>query len=150
MSWHSDMTLKTNEVGASGKSHLDICVGPKMTAQGGHNNRKGPIETDVYPGGPRSRSKNIHSLGDRKCAAAAVAITFGVEPFGAGHCCREFCLQALLGPFQGLRCWLAIQLCANRLRRGQPGIRIPRGLAYGCFELSNVLAAGTGLGGCRA
>jgi hypothetical protein len=32
-------------------------------------------------------SKNIHSLGRRKRANAACAITLGIKPFGAGHCC---------------------------------------------------------------
>jgi hypothetical protein len=35
-------------------------------------------------------SKNIHSLGYGKRASAAWAITLGIQPFGAGHCRREF------------------------------------------------------------
>jgi hypothetical protein len=35
-------------------------------------------------------SKNIHSLGRRKRANAAGAITSGIKPFGAGHCRCEF------------------------------------------------------------
>jgi hypothetical protein len=37
-----------------------------------------------------SLSKNIHSLGYGKRASAAWAITLGIQPFGAGHCRREF------------------------------------------------------------
>lgn len=96
------------------------------------------------------RLKNIHALGYGKCPAAASAIALGIESFGAGHRRREFCLQALLGPFQGLRCWLAIQLGANRLWCRQSRVRISRGLAHGRFELGDVFAAGTGLGGGRA
>ncbi len=90
-------------------------------------------------------SKNIHSLGRGKRAAASRAIAPGIQPLGAGHRRREFRLQALLGLLQGSGCWLPAKLGANRLWRRQSRVRISRRLAYGGFELSNVFAARTGL-----
>jgi hypothetical protein len=91
------------------------------------------------------RSKNIHSLRYGKRTAAASAITLGIKPFGAGHYRRVFCLQAILGSFQGLGCRLVIELRANRLSRHQSRVRISRGLPDGGFKLRNVCAARTGL-----
>ena len=93
-------------------------------------------------GGESFTSKNTHSLSCRKGACAASAITFRVQPFGAGHRRREFGLQTLLSLFQRIERWLSIKLRGIRLWRCQSSAWISLGLAYFCFEFSNVLPHG--------
>ncbi len=103
---------------------------------------RSPVCKAFDPRGESFTSKNTHSLSCRKGACAASAITFRVQPFGAGHRRREFGLQTLLSLFQRIERWLSIKLRGIRLWRCQSSAWISLGLAYFCFEFSNVLPHG--------
>ena len=87
----------------------------------------------------------VHSLSGGQRPRASSSISLFIETFGAcqGRCeCR---FRLLLGAFDRGRRRLAIELCANRLRRHRPGVRVSRGLAHRLLELRDPAAAGTGM-----
>jgi hypothetical protein len=66
-----------------------------------------------------------------------------IETLGARQGRRECGFRLFLGAFDRGRRRLAIELCANRLRRHGPGVGIPCGLAHRLLELRDPAAART-------
>ncbi len=87
----------------------------------------------------------VHSLGGGERARAPGAISSCIEPLGARQGRRERRLRPLLGAFDRARRRLAIELCADRLRRHRPGVRVARGLAHRLLEFCDLAGAGTGM-----
>ena len=97
--------------------------------------------------GPRaSRSSQIvHPPGGGECPRTPNSISLFIETLGARQGRRECRFRLLLGASDRGRRRLAIELCANRLRRHRPGVRISRGLAHRLLELRDPAAARTGM-----
>ena len=101
---------------------------------------------------PNRSVQIVHSLGSGQRPRAPRAISLRTEPLGARQDRREcrFRPAPLLGAFDRGRRRLAIELCADRLRRHRPGVRVPRGLAQCLLELCDLAGAGTSMRRCDA
>src|SRR5262245_60593677 len=87
----------------------------------------------------------VHALGGGQRPRAAGAIPLCIEALGACQGGSERRLRLPLGALDRGGRRLAIELCADRLRRHRLGVRISRGLAHGLLELRDLAGAGTGL-----
>ena len=87
----------------------------------------------------------VHSLSGGQRPRTPNSISLFIETLGARQGRRECRFRLFLGASDRGRRRLAIELCANRLRRHRPGVRISRGLAHRLLELRDPAAAWTGL-----
>ena len=94
---------------------------------------------------PPDHHQIVHPLGGGQRPRTPNSISLFIEPLGARQGGRECRLRLLLGASDRGRRRLAIELCANRLRRHRPGVRISRGLAHRLLELRDPAAAWTGM-----
>ena len=87
----------------------------------------------------------VHSLSGGQRPRTSNSISLFIETLGTCQGRRECGFRLLLGASDRGRRRLAIELCANRLRRHRPGVRIARGLAHRLLELRDPAAARTGM-----
>jgi hypothetical protein len=85
----------------------------------------------------------VHSLSGGQRPRTPNSISLLIETLGARQGRRECGFRLFLGAFDRGRRRLAIELCANRLRRHGPGVRVSRGLAHRLLELRDPAAART-------
>src|SRR3984893_15558874 len=88
--------------------------------------------------------QNIHPFGLGEFARATQAVALCIVALCTGHRRREAFFQPRLGLRHGSRRWLVTKVCADRLWSGQSRKRFALRAANGCFEVSDIAAAGSG------